>query len=600
MTDLAALDWFPKRFSEGDMDGAGAKRLLGVPHLSKTDVLVRETAQNSWDARGDSDLIDFSIELRTLGPAAVTALRDVVFADGADVTGIADLLDNTSLRVIEIGDRGTAGLDGPVRNDLAFGEQESRNFANLIFNLGAPRDVELGGGTYGFGKTISYIVSSVATVVFWTRCRTEAGLEDRLIVSAIGEAFDLDGYRYTGRHWWGEWSSDRIQPIVGEHAADLARLIFGSTFDAEETGTSMLILDPQLDASTDAEMVEQLRSAILRNLWPKMVPEPGRDRMTISLKHEGSAVELPDPSKDAMVAPFVDCLVAVRARQVDTEPPPTVWPVETYEIRSQRPLRLLGHLALTRRPAGDADGSEGNDSRMHHVALMRTGAELVVKYEEHRALPDTDFRWAAVFKPTQHTDDSFAAAEPPAHDDWVVSGMEDKRKKRDVNVALREIRLRVNEFVLPSPTDRGHSDESVSVASLGNRLAGLLTGLPGTGASSVGPSGNPRKPGRRIPRPVVTPGAISPIDRPGWNVLTVMVGVEDGNVDGEWIEVTAAVGYDGGSGTADVDEWVRSVGWQPENSLDPVIMRPETQREFRIEFREDVALDVDARVVSTS
>ena len=28
----------------------------------------------------------------------------------------------------------------------------------------------LGGGTYGFGKTISYVASSVGTILIWSRC----------------------------------------------------------------------------------------------------------------------------------------------------------------------------------------------------------------------------------------------------------------------------------------------------------------------------------------------------------------------------------------------------------------------------------------------
>ena len=61
-----SLGWFPKQFSPGDIDGVGAKRLLGTPNINPAWVLVREMGQNSWDARGTSPSIDFILNLRLL------------------------------------------------------------------------------------------------------------------------------------------------------------------------------------------------------------------------------------------------------------------------------------------------------------------------------------------------------------------------------------------------------------------------------------------------------------------------------------------------------------------------------------------------------
>ena len=65
-----SLGWFPKQFGPGDIDGVGAKRLLGTPNIEPAWVLVRETAQNSWDARGVSPSIDFTLNLRLLERAS--------------------------------------------------------------------------------------------------------------------------------------------------------------------------------------------------------------------------------------------------------------------------------------------------------------------------------------------------------------------------------------------------------------------------------------------------------------------------------------------------------------------------------------------------
>jgi hypothetical protein len=73
------LDWYPKKYSPGDIDGDGAKKLLGTPSIPLASVLVRETAQNSWDARTGDSPVDFVMNMRRLTQAETDVLRDVCF-----------------------------------------------------------------------------------------------------------------------------------------------------------------------------------------------------------------------------------------------------------------------------------------------------------------------------------------------------------------------------------------------------------------------------------------------------------------------------------------------------------------------------------------
>ena len=114
-----SLGWFPKQFGPGDIDGVGAKRLLGTPNIDPAWVLVRETAQNSWDARGASPSIDFILNLRLLEGPVVETLRRAYFTGDPPKTGLAELLRHDEIWALEVSDRGTVGLGGPIRNDLA-------------------------------------------------------------------------------------------------------------------------------------------------------------------------------------------------------------------------------------------------------------------------------------------------------------------------------------------------------------------------------------------------------------------------------------------------------------------------------------------------
>ena len=92
---------------------------------------------------------------------------------------------------------------------------------------------------------------------------------------------------------------------------------------------------------------------------------------------------------------------------------------------SRRPLKLLGHLALTRYPVPPRTEVAVPCDHLHAHQ-----AELVVRYFERQELDVEGFQWAGVFKPVADVDDSFALAEPPAHDDWVPQAVQDKGRGR--------------------------------------------------------------------------------------------------------------------------------------------------------------------------
>ena len=62
-------------------------------------------------------------------------------------------------------------------------------------------------------------LSSVGTILIWSRCEGASGLEHRLIGSAIGEAFNMDGCRYTGTALVGQRHHDREPRRASQSAA---------------------------------------------------------------------------------------------------------------------------------------------------------------------------------------------------------------------------------------------------------------------------------------------------------------------------------------------------------------------------------------------
>jgi hypothetical protein len=502
------LEWFPKVFGPGDIDGTGAAKLLGTPNAPLSTVLVREMAQNSWDARlGGTQRVLFSLNLRRVSDPERSVLRDQVLSGEATDLGLGSSFAKDDLWVLEVSDRGTKGLGGPVRNDIRVPVGDPTNYIDLILNVGAPRDVHLGGGTYGFGKTISYRVSRVGTLLVWSRSREPQGLEDRLIGSAIGRSFELGERRYTGRHWWGVTmdQGDRIEPLTGPEASSLASRVFRSTFEPGQTGTSLLIVDPELGGETREQDAQRLADAVLWNLWPKLVNDhEGNRPMHIEVLLDGTPITVPPVTSHPILAGYADALQLVRAKQLGYSYTPR-FNTEVFEVNSLRPQETLGHIAISRygwnpqhQGASEIAPFSGPSS---HVAWMRHEAELLVKYDAFSPLDTEGLQWAGVFKPTAEADDAYALAEPPAHDDWVPDSIVDRRARTRVRNGLNKVRDRVREFLAPAEAVQDSALPKKSTAALADSLSRLVGGLPGSGPTqrraSTGSQGR-SKPQARI------------------------------------------------------------------------------------------------------
>lgn len=511
------------RFSErrpatGGLGGEGALKLLGRPHLDAHVVLVREAVQNSWDARdGDGGVVEFELGIRTLTALERTILRSEIFTSvpergvfaGGHGTGreLADVLDSDQIRILTLTDRGTHGLGGPVRADQAPAPGQPTDFIDLVFNIGQPPDKELGGGTYGFGKTIAYLVSSCRTVLIHSRTRWNGRWQHRLIAQTIGNQYHFRGATYTGRHWWGVPTLHGVEPVTSQTARELSEGIGLPSFGAGG-GTTIAVLDPVLGSRTVDQAATFMSNAIAWNFWPKMIAEPPLPpAMTFRVLVDGREIPIPDPERTPPLNLFVEAL-----RRARDESGPTGRSASGLsrleDIRSLRPKALLGRAALVKGPTeptpqldegADDDGEPQTAAAFtepaHHVALMRR-AELVVKYMEGPPLLGTDVQWAGVFRASEEADKAFAESEPPTHDEWrpkLVGGSADRTK---VNVGLREIsKLLKDEFapiaVEPEPVP------GASPVLVADRLGDLLVSGSGTGAAPTPKAPTSRSSGRR-------------------------------------------------------------------------------------------------------
>lgn len=471
----------------GALSAPGALNALGRPALELWELFVRETIQNSWDAkRADyKKPVQYRIDVRNFSDKQFDFLIKKVVPwlpnDGNDTQW--DALQDHSLAAISVSDYGTTGLGGSVRADVLDGN--TSDFADFVWNVGAPPDKTRGGGTYGYGKSVFYRVSSAATIVVYTRCLTSCGYESRFIVAALGQPFadEESGKRLTGRHWWGAGSrAGHFAPAIGNQADELAAGLGIPLRSGSETGTTIMSLAVELEEDIQ-DLLTRLADAALWHCWPKMVDAGDGIGMTFEFAADGETRTSPSPEKHPVLKHFV---AALRETTKDKGAKGVT------HIRSERPKRPLGDLALRHFPYSPSEMNTNNlgplSEGCHHVALMRA-PKLVVRYLSgpESSVPMT--AWAGVFVADDDADRDFAASETPTHDDWVPGAVSDKRQKSAVRVALRVIKQKVKEFNRPIGFD--DPPESRPLGKLADALGNLVSTGLGTGTAI--PEPQPRR-----------------------------------------------------------------------------------------------------------
>jgi hypothetical protein len=420
--------WWSQEFApEGSAAAEGIVEQLGRPSLDPLAVLVREAAQNSADARReDQDVVDFSIDVRTLGAAAET-WRDVMLPapearSGIDIGGA--LTPESVIMVIS--DRNTVGLGGAVRANLSDSARRRSDFVQFLRNVGERSDHRLGGGTYGFGKGVFYRLSRCGAILVDTRTQESGEEARRLMGASMGLSWVMGDRRYTGRHWWGRVGDDGIpDPLLGAEARAVGARLGLPGFDDGRTGTDIVVIGADLGTvtvdnektrpRTPQEAAIYLASAVLWNLWPKFIPDEHGHSMRFVVGVDGSATEVPSPETLSEFSPFVEAL-----REVRTGRGAVYTRVTPPKAGGSFGLALTSaEQGIQRLLVGAARPFEGPP---RHVARMRA-VELVVDYVPGPQHPNPKLAYGGVFKASQEADRAFAAAEPPTHDDWVVTGL---------------------------------------------------------------------------------------------------------------------------------------------------------------------------------
>jgi len=224
--------------------GSSLLKLIQNNNMPVLDLLVRESIQNSLDAKNDKD--DYvSVDFLT-GYFEKERLNN-------ELEGITDSLNNryrdNRYRYIAISDYHTVGLTGKLHEDEVL-DNKYGNLLKLIYQISKPQEAEGAGGSWGLGKTVYFRVG-IGLVLYYSRILNEDGnYESRFVASLVEDEMSkdalipvLNGKSKRGIAWWGkEIGQNKTQPITDEMEANRLLSIFGiEPYSGDKTGTVIII-----------------------------------------------------------------------------------------------------------------------------------------------------------------------------------------------------------------------------------------------------------------------------------------------------------------------------------------------------------------------
>ncbi len=250
--------------------GSSLKKLIQNNNMPKLDLLVRESIQNSLDARkGNSKFVEVDFMTGTFSREKLSV----------ELEGITQSLDErypkSEYDYLAIRDSNTVGLTGEMDykkvKDNRYG-----NLLKLIYEICKPQDTEGAGGSWGIGKTV-YFTIGIGLVVYYSRIINEDGdYESRLAASYVeDETSDqamIPVYKDQAKRgiaWWGnQVSENTTQPVTNlEYINDFLEIFGIDPYIDDQTGTTIII--PFIDSQ---ELLSNNRREYLDSRNEEMIP----------------------------------------------------------------------------------------------------------------------------------------------------------------------------------------------------------------------------------------------------------------------------------------------------------------------------------------
>lgn len=262
----------PGRMTE---TGSSLLKLMQTGDLPTLDLLVRESLQNSLDAKNNDRYV--KVDFQT---GAFKAGKLNEHLEGATENLNKRFGKNSICSFIEIRDSNTVGLTGPLSIIDVSSPADYGNLLKLVYEISKNQTAEGAGGSWGLGKTIYYRVG-IGLVFFYSRIRVGSTFASRLAACLVEDEtgdtiVDYGKNLKRGIAWWGEKERPRADTTVpltkNRDIQEILEVFDIAPFKGPETGTSIII--PYIDESRLLEeTLAKLEKDAARPYWTDSIEE---------------------------------------------------------------------------------------------------------------------------------------------------------------------------------------------------------------------------------------------------------------------------------------------------------------------------------------
>lgn len=431
----------------GPMGGAAGEAFtnpLAATGMPRAAVLAREAVQNSVDAgvNGGKVLVRFrehvvtGVEKAEFAKAAnlsvLAARQDWILPKQPNCLKLLDV-DEGGISLLYVEDYRTTGLEGDFNSP-------SSKFYRFLLSLGDGgkiRESHGSGGSFGFGKSVYSSNSAINTIYAYSRTKDQNGsIHSILFGCGYFRSHEVDGHFHTGRAWFGrdvtegQATFQKVEPLVGEEADELALRLGFKLRNGGELGTSVLIIDSSIN-------LEEVLAGVEDWWWPRIIS----NELDVQLIGANGSKMMPRPRMREHLRPFIE------AFEISTTQATPKAGVEFRKEFNKIDDQKIGVCAL-KVLEKDSDGNlPVAEERVDSIALMRA-PKMVVSY--YRSWNVGNPPLAGVYVADDNIDDILRSAESPAHDKWDLDSprLIDAEGKNRIVVesVLRRLRTTVKDF----------------------------------------------------------------------------------------------------------------------------------------------------------
>ena len=255
--------------------GKSLLRLMQNNSMPTLDLFVRESIQNSLDARnGSKENVKIDFFLNTFEAKNLSCELEGI------TEGLRNIFTSDLGRYLAIKDSNTFGLTGELNADCVK-NNEYGNLLKLVYEISKAKDSEGSGGSWGLGKTVYFRVG-IGLVIYYSRIKLENGkYESRLVACFVEDETSRDAIipKYNEKNkrgiaWWGKKiDENKTIPITNEEEIEKIIKYFNKLpiFEEKETGTMIII--PYIDEKKLLQDIDYDSKTNLNIPWCKNIEE---------------------------------------------------------------------------------------------------------------------------------------------------------------------------------------------------------------------------------------------------------------------------------------------------------------------------------------